>query len=64
MYGICYAESEQLEDASVMTMLDLLPYNVAHAVAESSMHRYLHSVFAWQTEKPSICLEILQKYAV
>ncbi len=43
MSGIRYAESEQLEDASVMTMLDLLPYKVAYAVAESFMHRYLHS---------------------
>ncbi len=49
-----------------MTMLDLLPYNVGYAVAESFVHRYLHFVFvfAWQTQKPSNCLEILQKYAV
>jgi hypothetical protein len=40
-----------------MTMLDLLPYNVAYAVAESFMHRYLHSVFAWQTQKPINCLK-------
>ena len=46
-----------------MTMLDLLPYNVGYAVAESFMHRYPHSVFAWQTQKSSNCMEILQKYA-
>ncbi|KAL0048528.1 hypothetical protein WJX82_005079 [Trebouxia sp. C0006] len=31
--------SDQLDYASVMTMLDLLPYNVGYAVAEIFMHR-------------------------
>ena len=38
--SMCYIESQESEDASITSMLGLLPYSVACAVAGSFRHRY------------------------